>query len=122
MPFYHFHQNNTGGYFIFDEKQGISCNVIIEGDNLDEIIKRAKAIGIYFDGCKKGYDCRCCGDRWTRPWPDEPLDKVPTQYGKRVYPNQSYRQVGLIGIKWMKKGKPEGYIHYKDGRIVPYDL
>ncbi|MFE4367966.1 MULTISPECIES: DUF7296 family protein [unclassified Streptomyces] len=60
MPFYEFHQNNSGGGFDYDEDNGISVYVIIEAGSADVANARAEKIGLYFDG--EG-DCPCCGDR-----------------------------------------------------------
>lgn len=31
---------------------------------IDTATKAAETVGLYLDGVAKGYDCRCCGDRW----------------------------------------------------------
>ena len=68
-----FDQNNSGGGFDFDKKAGITETVVVEGNDYDHCISRALDIGIYFDGCEKGLDCDCCGDRWYEPWDEEGL-------------------------------------------------
>lgn len=35
-----------------------------EAASEDEAIERAKDV-IYFNGVEKGFDCPCCGDRWS---------------------------------------------------------
>lgn len=61
--FYLFSQNNSGGYFIVNDKV---CNkLIIEADCKEEATKVAENLGCYWDGVSKGIDCPCCGDRWT---------------------------------------------------------
>jgi len=62
--FYEFDQNNSGGRFHIDDKAGLGPSVWIEATSLGDAIHRAMDIGIYFDGCDSGRDCRCCGDRW----------------------------------------------------------
>ena len=69
--FYCFIQNNSGGHFDYDKVQGISHYVVIEGDSVEDIENKAENIGIYFDGCDKGFDCLCCGDRWYPPCSEE---------------------------------------------------
>jgi len=64
---FHYHQNNSGGYFDIDDD--LTKNVIIEASNKDEANDIAKRIGIYFNGVINGFDCECCGDRWS--FPDE---------------------------------------------------
>jgi len=63
--FYHYSQNNSGGFFDEDETRGICNDVIIEAKNAQEANLIAHSIGIYFNGCENGCDCPCCGDRWS---------------------------------------------------------
>lgn len=81
-----FDQNNTGGSFDHDESAGIGYKVWIEAHSADEASARAQDIGIYFDGCRDGTDCPCCGDRWYEPWGDG--DISPKFYGDAVRPAQ----------------------------------
>jgi hypothetical protein len=60
--FYTFTQNNSGGSFIDEPKQGIGMYVIVEANSEAEATAKAESIGLYFDG--EG-DCSCCGDRWS---------------------------------------------------------
>lgn len=108
MSFFHFSQNNSGGDFVFDEKVGISCHVVIEAKDGEAANAIAEGIGLYFDGCESGRDCDCCGDRWSRVW--RKGDKAPKIFGK---PTKTFKPTFL----WMK-GKPEGFIHYANGRIA----
>jgi hypothetical protein len=119
MPFYYFNQNNSGGRFTEDPKQGLAHHVIIEADSAKEANDRAEAAGLYFDGIAKGHDCDCCGDRWS------PVggagDASPMVYGEKVLDWQaaSDRKFDKFSnIKWMQDA--EGYIHYKDGSIVGF--
>ena len=66
MLWYEYRQNNSGGHFngpryiyIFaeDSKQADEY-----AENTDEI---------YFNGCSRGIDCDCCGDRWSKAWTGE---------------------------------------------------
>lgn len=109
--FYSFNQNNSGGSFDFDEADGITHWVIVEADSLDDAIKRAQNIGIYFDGCSTGRDCSCCGNRWYEPWSDDASEQ-PEIYGEALTSETFDEQ--SIG-KWMTDGK-EACVHYKDGR------
>lgn len=74
MPWFHFHQNNSGGRYRNDHARGIGHDVWIEGRDVDDANRRAEGIGLYFDGCDTGQDCSCCGDRWSRAYQfrDEP--------------------------------------------------
>ena len=113
--FYHFSQNNSGGSFIVDHRRGISVNVVVEGATVEEITERAKDIGLYFDGVDDGSDCECCGDRWYEPWGEG--DAAPSIYGQDV--SEGTYTSEYTG--WVKDG-PEGYVHYRDGRVVPIIL
>ena len=57
--FYTFNQNNSGG-----EYHGVK-NIIIEADSAEQANNLSFQHGIYFDGCDRGIDCSCCGDRWS---------------------------------------------------------
>jgi hypothetical protein len=114
--FWNYRQNNSGGSFSFDKKQGISVNVVIEADSADDADRRAESIGIYFDDdCS--IDCECCGQRWDRAYGIG--DGVPCIYNDPIVDGKI--QKTALSIKWMKEKDPEGFIHYKDGTVVPID-
>lgn len=77
MKFFNYRQNNSGGSFILDED--IRIQVIVEAESAEEADRLAESHGVYFDGCATGYDCSCCGDRWSESW-DDGTD-VPQHYG-----------------------------------------
>ena len=79
---------------------------IIEANDNDQADNLAENIGIYFDGVELGYDCECCGDRWSSSWGDE--YNVPSIYGQPV---SEYKTC----VAWMEPGR-EICIHYLDGR------
>lgn len=106
--FFHYRQNNTGGSFHIDEAAGITVNVIIEADSAEDADRRFEIVGGYFDGCKDGRDCGCCGDRWSRAWDDDG-DDVPCLYGTPL-------DRATLTFPWTY-GK-EVVVHYKDGSIV----
>jgi hypothetical protein len=108
--FYTFNQNNTGGSFNYDEREGISHYVIVEAETPADANDRARDIGLYFDGVEAYWDCSCCGDRWYRASSyDE--SATPEVYGE---PAETFTG-GSYGMKWMKGY--EGFIHYADGRV-----
>lgn len=113
MPFYHFRQNNTGGSFDYDRDLGITVNVVIEGDDADDITERAAKIGLYWDGCQYEKDCPCCGDRWSRPWAEH-LDEHPMVYGEPV------GSVTYTYGKPLRDGKNNICVHFADGRMEWY--
>jgi hypothetical protein len=107
--FYHFSQNNSGGKFNLDEDNGIAQHVVIEAIDYDDANRRAEDIGIYFNGCRKKIDCKCCGDRWNEVSEYDcngHQSKVPTVYGKVL--DDSYND------------DYDCYVHYMDGTIVKY--
>ncbi len=115
--FYTYKQNNSGGNFHFDEQAGISHFVIIEADDVTAANSRAEAIGLYFDG---DGDCECCGSRWGESWSDDAAS-VPEVYGKAVVLGQSFADADTAESyihKWITG--PEGFIHYLDGKIIPF--
>ena len=81
--FYTYRQNNSGGYFDVDDN--VCMYVIIEARSAEHANEIAKNIGIYFDGCSKGIDCSCCGDRWSEQWEDDAGKNEPMIYGESVY-------------------------------------
>lgn len=111
--FYTYNQNNSGGSFDF-QKDAISHYVIIEADSAAEADFRAVQVGVYFDS---SMDCPCCGDRWSEAWSDDGT-ATPQVYGKDV--SSGVIEKGQFGMKWMGDN-PEGYIHYKDGRVQEID-
>jgi hypothetical protein len=82
VMFYTYRQNNSGGRFTINDSVGVI--VIVEADSAEEANSRSEDIGIYFYGCTNGIDCSCCGDRWSKQWPDDG-DDIPTIYGKDAY-------------------------------------
>lgn len=101
-----FQQNNSGGLFDHDPEAGIGYLVFIEARNADEASARAQEIGIYFDGCRDGTDCPCCGDRWYEPYGDG--DPVPNVYGEIVRPAAADED------PWVEWGIPS-YMHPLEG-------
>ena len=122
--FYTFRQNNSFGRFDYDAGRGISVNVIVEADNTADANSRAERIGLYFDGAG---DCPCCGTRWSEQYSytdqkgvfNDNSSQVPEIYGEEVGPGTIFPKKKDVWstTKWMKKSQPEGYIHYKDGRV-----
>lgn len=66
--FFKYRQNNSGGSFDINDATGIGPIVWIEAEGEAHADDRAESIGIYFDGVDKGFDCPCCGDRWSESW------------------------------------------------------
>lgn len=108
MLFYEFDQNNTGGTFVADEDLGYK--VFIEAEGSSEAIDKALDIGIYFNGCRTGNDCPCCGDRWSEPWGEG--EEAPTYYGEPL-PRTESGGFGFWGLPIV--------VHYVDGSRKYYD-
>ncbi len=76
--FWTFEQNNSGGYFVVDDKNGVCECVVVEAQTPDEAWNRLKEIGDKVDGFWRS--CNCCGERWSS-WLDEEDGKdVPMLY------------------------------------------
>lgn len=105
MKFFHYSQNNSGGVFDIDIDKGITPDVIIEARDAKHADERAQEIGIYFYGIDSGYDCECCGDRWSKQWSDECGKDVPSIYDTPV------------GESKKSYGREIAAIHYADGRM-----
>lgn len=85
MLWFTFRQNNSGGFYIgpkyviVEAKSSVSANALAEAND------------VYFDGCSKGIDCNCCGNRWERTWQNDGEEK-PMIYGKVIDPENPYYQ------------------------------
>jgi hypothetical protein len=110
MKFYEFKQNNSGGSFDVNDK--LTNHVIIQANSESEAIQKAENMGVYFDGCEKGMDCECCGDRWYLPskiegdyqygsFSKDEAESIVTKYGGSVVPtkyNSPYRKEDRVDI------------------------
>ena len=91
MKWFTFSQNNSGGYF--DGPR----HVVVQAVNAATANAAAESFaGVYFDGCSKGLDCQCCGDRWSRTWDGKYEDK-PMVYGVDAVPNKNVMLVYYDG-------------------------
>lgn len=107
--FYTYDQNNSGGSFTVDEKAGICIIVVIEAADADHANARAEDIGLYFDGCDKGMDCDCCGDRWY---------KVDNRDAK-IVPSLYDTPIDEYTKEFFYK---RAFIHYLNGTIEKVDF
>lgn len=109
--FWVYRQNNSGGSFDF-HRGAISTYVIIEATSLYQANGIASGVGIYFDGCLKGLDCDCCGDRWSEPWEDAGLsrDEMVSEVNSIMTNTWSH--------KWQDEGVPEIYLHMLNGEVL----
>lgn len=81
--FYLYDQNNSGGSFEVDDD--VAHRVIIEAVSAAKANKKAKSVGIYFNGVEKGIDCECCGDRWSSA-SESNATPHPSQIAPEVWP------------------------------------
>jgi hypothetical protein len=107
LKYYCFRQRKSGGSFVVNDK--VSYTVIIQAKNSDDANNKAEEIGIYFNGCYTGYDCSCCGDRWSTAW--EEGTKKP-----RIYNNhpRDHRE------EWANNGEIYCYVYKANGKIKEY--
>lgn len=102
--FYTYIQNNSGGSFDLDDN--IAQFVIIEANDYLQANKRAKEVGIYFNGCDSGMDCSCCGDRWYELWDESEGFLEPMIFGT---PADQYKASSFF--------EKEYRIHFFNGNI-----
>jgi len=101
--FYHYSQNNSGGSFTSP-----AIHVIIEAKSAREANDKAESIGLYFNGVFEGFDCDCCGDRWSTAYDG---DEKPDIYGQ-----SPFEYVSKYG-SWATDKIPFAVIHYLDGTV-----
>ena len=99
LKWFHFPQNNSGGYFIEDDVVG--ADVYIQAPTAVVAIEKAKKL---FDG--RSEYCDCCGERW---YYDEYTKGTvtPEKYGEPLENHKSW-----LGNTAM--------LHYADGKVERY--
>lgn len=109
MPFFHYSQNNSGGFFQVIPAAGISQHVIVEARDAKDADERAEGIGLYFDGSG---DCECCGTRWSSlsDWSTREGTSEPMIWDT---PAERYR------TGW-SECRPAVFVHYLDGRVAAH--
>lgn len=102
-------QNNSGGYFIKDDKNGIGENIIIECESIKEAESKFTEIALAYGNSFYNF-CSCCGTRWPDfdYIDDSDLDDTPCVYGTPIHD---------IRDSWIRSG----YIHYKSGKIEYFE-
>ena len=108
--FYLFDQNNSGGFFEYDDSRGIGPKILVEADSHDEAVSIMENI-VDFDS---EYYCHCCGPRWSRyTW--EPGRSSVEGF---ILPKAT-RSTGFGGL-YVRSGeerRAEVYVHYKNTRV-----
>lgn len=96
LKWYHFSQNNSGGYFVEDEN--VCEDVLIQRYCAKDAIDFAESIMNNEDSCP------CCGDRWSFSVREEEGTTEPTIYRKSVYSTDC------------SMFRSRAILHYYDGR------
>ena len=105
--FYLFEQNNSGGFFEYNDDLGVGPKIIVEADSHDEAVSIMENI-VDFDST---YYCHCCGPRWDR-------DLRPAEYTSldRVIKLDVPRSIVTrsSGVVYEDPRRAEVYVHYKN--------
>lgn len=105
--FFHFNQNNSGGYFIKNAEHGIDHHVVIEAVSAEDAWSRLSRFDEKIDGF---FDfCQCCGMRWDECDEDEGSN-VPCIYST---PIEKYSD------DWFSE---YAYVHYFDGTVKQFKV
>ncbi len=115
LQWFDYNQNNSGGRFTVNED--VTYDVFIQAANADAANSRAEDVGIYFDGCAKGFDCYCCGNRWSEAYgPRDSFTYHSWKSGEIHCPDmESYAMVTAQNNSWAKPGEPAAILYYANG-------
>lgn len=112
MKYFEFCQNNSGGSFDVDEK--LCHRLIIQAETELTAIEKVQDMGVYFDGCEKGIDCDCCGDRWYEP-SEVDIKRSANAYKKKFKNIEQYAQHMANEYGWTY---PDVRIFYANGAMT----
>lgn len=102
-------QNNSGGYFVNNEKAGVGRIIVIEAKDAAQHWRVLEGISY---SCPGFFDfCDCCGERWSDWMCDEDGTETPEVYGQ---PLQEY--LNETGKRYLGDSNV-AFVHYLDGRI-----
>lgn len=107
--FYHFNQNNSGGYYVMDVDLGIGPDIIVEAHDADHAISRLEQIGEAYPGDFHQY-CSCCGIRWSTYMEDDDGYKSPSKYGTPLTEYEAPYSDERI------------FVHYLNGMVECWDI
>ena len=113
MAWFLFRQNNSGGYFKVDD---VLCHeLLIEADSANDANRKFLDWGGYFDGVSSGFDCGCCGDRWSES--SEAME-FPINYidGKSLENAEEYARYQVS--EWGHLFKKIYRIFYSNGKTL----
>lgn len=113
--FYEFSQNNTGGSF--DVDNFVCHRLFIEAESAKKANKKAKELGVYFNGCEKNLDCNCCGDRWYKVDESDKIDlkKISKSYEIDFNSIEEYAKYLANKYGWTT---PDARIFNANGTII----
>ena len=127
--YWEFRQNNSGGWFVKE----FGHLTLIWAKTPEDANHAAEQHGIYFDGCSRGRDCPCCGDRWSKvgawgdakpDYPDITVDALVAELTREIHPDPEWgaiqnpleyaarwglgiRIIGSDGaVHWLRKDEP----------------
>ena|SRR5690606_27994012 len=112
--FYEYDQTNSGGSFDVDNK--LCHRVYIEADDIEEANNIAEELGIYFNGCEKGLDCDCCGDRWHEPY--EHME-FPIKWNEDTNFSDIEQYVSYVSNNY-RATEPDSRIYYKNKTVKEF--
>lgn len=106
--FWGINQNNSGGYFVENEENGICSYIIIEAETADEAENKLRELGEKVDGFWNY--CSCCGERWYVDFDEDEGKEEPCYYEDPVT-----SVVESFFTTYV-------YVHYYDGTFKKIDL
>jgi hypothetical protein len=107
--FFQFNQNNSGGYFVYDDKVGISEYVIVEAKNALDAWETLNKILDSSTENAWSY-CSCCGERGYDVNDDSDGTNQPCIYDEPI----EFAKQGLF--------RYSAHVHYLDGTFKKFDL
>lgn len=110
--YYIFHQNNSGGFYDYDEKNGISSALVIEATNKELAHSLYRAIVEKYGS--SGDSFLCC--RWSNKTYEnhDLIEDVKNSADKMILDLLKHDNEGNARFRY--------FIHHLDGRIEGYGL
>lgn len=98
-------QNDSGGYYLLNEEEGIGHYIIVEGIDKEHIRSRLEKIIENFSDY-----CLCCGERWDTYILDTDLEDTPCVWNTSVEK-----------LKENMQGNDKiVYVHFIDGTLKKF--
>jgi nucleoid-associated protein YgaU len=109
LKWFHYNQNNSGGYFILNDQVG--SDVFVQAYSYEEANERIEDVL----EANSEY-CDCCGERWQYAWRGEQGDEVPSTYGTSIYEEYDTYDKNGYAVLYYMNGLVEKY--YPNGSSV----